>query len=184
MLTRASHRKLEKDYRRRELYSSIYSEMSEVIDASAESESTRGGTSGGLEEDEEIDAQETFPQLIATQETTQSATTGKTNPTPSETSNNGNRNKYRLLADALFLEAQEVERQGERRVGYSSASELVTESSQPISQGGYIIMRGDGKNDFSNGNATSTPNFSTDGVEEFEPDIDSLFLTEDEQKKK
>jgi hypothetical protein len=161
--------------------------MSEVIDANAESESVRDD-GVGLEEDEEIDHETSFPRLIATQETTQSATTGKTNPTPSVTSSSGNRNKYRVLADALFLEAQEVERQGERRVGYATVSELAIDSSpQVVSQEGYIIVRGDGKTDFSNGGSGTSANFSDgvpDAVEEFEPDIDSLFLTQDEQRKK
>jgi hypothetical protein len=201
-LPRSSYRKLDKDYRRRELYSSIYSEMSEVIDASAESENLRSGgggdAGGGLDEDEELEDQQSFPQLIATQETTQAtmmSSTGRTNPTPSETSSNGNRNKYRLLADALFLEAQEVERQGERRVGYSSVSELSIDSSSSQGTGaapgpagpggGYIIVRGDGKaTDLSNGTPSSSTGAGLGAEEDFDPDIDSLFLTQEEQKKK
>lgn len=171
---RNSIRKLDKDQRRRELYSSIYSEMSEVIDASVE-----GSVRGGDEEEEDHELDETegenFPQLIATQELNPSLS--KENGTPSEASINSSRKRIRQLADALYLEAQEVEREGQKKRVLDSSSipnhSLPQSGSQTVSPQGYVIVRGD-EGRF---NAQTT-------IDEFDPDVDSLFLTHEEQRKK
>jgi hypothetical protein len=190
-----SYRRLDKHHRRKELYTSIYSEMSEAIDATAE----RGETFEeglGEEEDATESAEGTFPHLIARQYSADSVT--MTASAPSVTSFNGTRNRYRQLADALCLEAQEVERHSDKMLagGWGSEPSLVpytgpdltvlispSQSSTPqgpSSQSSYIIVRGDGRAvDPQEGGSVNAVDMT-----ETEPDIDGMFLTQEEQAKK
>jgi hypothetical protein len=157
--------------------------MSEAIDATADSEDAAHGE---VEEDELEAGEGTFPQLIAS--------------TPSVTSLSSTRNKYRQLADALCLEAQEVERSSGQMPGGGWGTEpslvpytgpdltVLISSSQssspqaPPPQASYIIVRGDGKAVDSQENGAFTA--SALDSPETETDIDGMFLTLEEQVKK
>lgn len=121
----SSQRKLDKYHRRRILYGSMYAEMTEAIDINVESEingdeqeieSTQHDNNDNNDNEHEQQYEqgtESFPQLIA-QVSTDPATTTTTTTTPATTQSEGSvagsvGGKYKQLADALYLEAQEVQ---------------------------------------------------------------------------
>lgn len=173
----------------------MYSEISEVIDASAESESVRVVNESNENENENSDAEESYPpQIPTTQDSKQHLL--KTNSTQSEISVTGTpKSKFRQLANALFLESQEVEKPGwsntqsqpELTNDHSHSAHPSINSQDNSTQSSFFIVRGDGKFDssqLSNTQDLYAPSSTSHEEFEFDTDIDSLFLTQEEQRKK
>eukprot|EP00604_Paraphysomonas_vestita_P000364 CAMPEP_0174826014 /NCGR_PEP_ID=MMETSP1107-20130205/43398_1 /TAXON_ID=36770 /ORGANISM="Paraphysomonas vestita, Strain GFlagA" /LENGTH=353 /DNA_ID=CAMNT_0016058327 /DNA_START=1231 /DNA_END=2288 /DNA_ORIENTATION=- len=136
---------------------------------------------------------ERFPQLIAQISTDPISQTLVT--TQSEGSVTGSvSGKYKQLADALYLEAQEVERKNDELIsvwgGNNSLPNSISISSSSSSinnnnlsqigstHGAYVILRGDGKDE------TKFNDESIEDSVDLDSNLDSLFLTQEEQQKK